>query len=114
MYIESVPNRGSTPAILLRESFREDGRVRKRTLANLYAWPTALLEGFRTLLRGGVAVAADGIGIRRALPHGHAVAVLGTLRAIGLDRLLGKPARQTLGAAGNGADCQPTAWRAAA
>ena len=96
MYIESVPNRGSPPAILLRESFRADGRVRKRTLANLSAWPTALVEGFRTLLRGGVAVAADGIGIRRALPHGHAVAVLGTLRAIGLDRLLGKPADKRL------------------
>jgi hypothetical protein len=47
MYIESVPNRGSPPAILLRESFRADGRVRKRTLANLSAWPTALVEGFR-------------------------------------------------------------------
>jgi len=60
MYIESVPNRSSPPAILLRESFRQDGRVRKRTLANLSAWPTALVEGFRTLLKGGVAVAADG------------------------------------------------------
>ena len=92
MYIEAVPNRGSPPAILLRESFREDGRVRKRTLANLSAWPTVLVEGFRTLLKGGVAVAADRIRIRRALPHGHAAAVLGTIRAIGLDRLLGKPA----------------------
>src|ERR1700758_830529 len=91
MYIESVPNRGSPPAILLRESFRQDGRVRKRTLANLSAWPTALVEGFRTLLKGGVAVAADGIRIRRALPHGHAAAVLGTIRAIGLDRRLGRP-----------------------
>src|SRR6516162_6329153 len=89
MYIESVPNRGSPPAILLRESFREDGRVRKRTLANLSAWPTQLVEGFRTLLKGGVAVAVDGIRARRALPHGHAAAVLGTMRAIGLDRLLG-------------------------
>ena len=96
MYIESVPNRGSPPAILLRESFRADGRVRKRTLANLSAWPTALVEGFRTLLKGGVAVAADRIRIRRALPHGDAVAVLGTLRAIGLDRLLGKPADRRL------------------
>src|SRR5215470_14031805 len=96
MYIELVPNRGSPPAILLRESFRADGRVRKRTLANLSAWPTALVEGFRTLLKGGVAVAADGIRIRRALPHGHAAAVLGTLRAIGLDRLLGKPADKRL------------------
>src|SRR4029077_4068625 len=112
MYIEAVPNRGSPPAILLRESFRDNGRVRKRTLANLSDWPTALLEGFRTLLKGGIAVAAEGIGIRRALPHGHAAAggsgvprglppvhgaaVRGTNRAIGLDRLLGKPADQRL------------------
>jgi hypothetical protein len=75
----------------LRESFRENGRVGKRTLANLSDWPTPLVEGFRTLLKGGVAVAAEGIRIRRALPHGHAAAVLGTIRAIGLDRLLGKP-----------------------
>ena len=91
MYIEAVPNRGSPPAILLRQSFRENGRVRKRTLANLSDWPTPLVEGFRTLLKGGVAVAAEAIRIRRALPHGHAAAVLGTIRAIGLDRLLGKP-----------------------
>jgi hypothetical protein len=96
MYIEAVPNRGSPPAILLRESFRDNGRVRKRTLANLSDWPTPLVEGFRTLLKGGVAVAAEGIRIRRALPHGHAVAVLGTIRAIGLDRLLGKPIDQRL------------------
>src|ERR1700737_4982705 len=91
MYIEAVPNRGSPPAILLRESFRDHGRVKKRTLANLSDWPTALVEGFRTLLKGGIAVAAEGIGIRRALPHGHAAAVLGTIRLIGLDRLLGQP-----------------------
>src|SRR5215831_19685756 len=91
MYIESVPNRGSPPAVLLRESFREAGRVRKRTLANLSAWPTPLVEGFRTLLKGGVAVAGNGIRIRRALPHGHAAAVLGTIRAIGLGRPPDKP-----------------------
>jgi hypothetical protein len=68
MYIESVPNRGSPPAILLRESFHEDGRVRKRTLANLSAWPTQLVEGFRTLLKGGVAIAADGIRARQPRP----------------------------------------------
>ena len=96
MYIESVPNRGSPPAILLRESFREKGRVRKRTLANLSAWPTTLVEGFRTLLKGGIAVAEEGVRIRRALPHGHAAAVLGTIRAIGLDRLLGRPTDKRL------------------
>ena len=96
MYIESVPNRGSPPAILLRESFRENGRVKKRTLANLSNWPNTLVEGFRTLLRGGVAVAEEGIRIRRSLPHGHAAAVLATIRAIGLDRLLGKPTDKRL------------------
>ena len=69
MYIEAVPNRGSPPAILLRESFRDNGRVKKRTLANLSDWPTTLVEGFRTLLKGGIAVAAEGIGIcRTAMP----------------------------------------------
>src|ERR1700680_3321202 len=96
MYIESVPNRSSPPAILLRESFRENGRVRKRTLANLSDWPTTLVEGFRTLLKGGVAVAEEGIAIRRALPHGHAAAVRGTIRALGPDRLLGKPTDKRL------------------
>jgi transposase len=96
MYIEAVPNRGSPPAILLRQSLRENGRVRKRTLANLSDWPTPLVEGFRTLLKGGVAVAEEGIRIRRALPHGHAAAVLGTIRAIGLDRLLGWPTDKRL------------------
>src|SRR5271170_3753284 len=58
--------------------------------------PTPLVEGFRTLLKGGVAVAADGIRICRALPHGHAAAVLGTIRRIGLDRRLGKPSDKRL------------------
>src|SRR5215813_7361564 len=91
MYIKSVPNRGSPPAVLLRESFRENGRVKKRTLANLSAWPTPLVDGFRTLLKGGVAVAAEAVRVRRAVPHGHAAAVLGTIRRTGLDRLLGQP-----------------------
>ncbi len=56
MYIESVPNRSSPPAILLRESYREGGKVKKRTLANLSSWSPALIEGFRILLKGGTAV----------------------------------------------------------
>lgn len=91
MYIESVPNRNSPPAILLRESYRDDGKVKKRTLANLTDWPTELVEGLRALLKGGKVVSAEGggISILRSLPHGHVVAALGTLRSIGLDRLLG-------------------------
>jgi len=91
MYIESVPNRNSPPAILLRESYREGDKVKKRTLANLSDWPTEIVEGLRALLKGGKVVSAEsgGISILRSLPHGHVAATLGTLRAIGLDRLLG-------------------------
>ena len=96
MYIERVPNRGSPPAVLLRESFREQGRVKKRTIANLSDWPETLVEGVRTLLKGGIAVAQDAIRIRRSLPHGHAASVLATIRAIGLDELLGRPADKRL------------------
>src|SRR5260370_13759904 len=93
MYIEVVPNRKSPPAILLRQAYREEGKVKKRTLANLTDWPKELIEGFRTLLKGGKVVAAEweGVSILRSLPHGHVAAALGTLRAIGLDRVLGPP-----------------------
>ena len=91
MYIEAVPNRSSQPAILLRESYREGDKVKKRTLANLSDWPTELVEGLRTLLKGGKAIAADKdpLTILRSLPHGHIAAALGTLRKIGLDKVLG-------------------------
>jgi hypothetical protein len=90
MYIEAVPNRNSPPAVLLREAYRADGKVKKRTLANLSKWPSDLVEGLRTLLRGGRVVApeTDAVVIRRSLPHGHVAAVLGTARRIGLDRLV--------------------------
>jgi hypothetical protein len=92
MYIESVPNRNSPPAILLRESYREGGKVRKRTLCNLSDWPTAHIEGLRGVLRGGTVVAAerDAFTVLRSLPHGHVAAALGTARKIGLERLLGR------------------------
>ena len=91
MYIETVPNRTSPPAILLREAYREDGKVKKRTLANLTDWPPELVEGFRTLLKGGKVIdpGRAAMTVRRSLPHGHVAAALGTLRAIGLDRILG-------------------------
>ena len=91
MYIESVPNRNSPPAVLLRESYRDGAKIKKRTIANLSDWPSELVEGLRTLLKGGTAAPADqqSIIVRRTLPHGHVAAVLGTLRHIGLDRVLG-------------------------
>jgi transposase len=85
MYIESVPNRNSPPAVLLRESYREDGKVRKRTLANLSCLPTDVIEGLKVLLRGGVAVpdAESVFTVERSLPHGHVAAVLGAARGSG-------------------------------
>ncbi len=91
MYIESVRNRSSPPAILLRESYREDGKVRKRTLCNLSDWPKAHVEGLRGVLKGGTVVAADreAFTVTRSLPHGHVAAALSTAHKIGLDRILG-------------------------
>ena len=91
MYIESVPNRSSPPAILLRESYREGGKVKKRTILNVTDWNPAVVQGLRILLKGGTAVPKrfeDAFEIVRSLPHGHVAAVLGTLRSIGLDRLI--------------------------
>jgi transposase len=91
MYIEAVPNRNSPPAVLLRESYRVGGKIKKRTLLNLSDWSPPLVEGLRALLKGGTVLppGQEAITIKRSLPHGHVAAVLGTLRRIGLDRLLG-------------------------
>ena len=96
MFIESVPNRGSPPAILLRESYRDGaGKSQKRTLANLSKLPTSLIAGLKGLLKGGTVIpatggtaVADGLRIERSLPHGHVAAALGTLRKLALDRLI--------------------------
>ena len=91
MYIEAVPNRDSPLAILLRESSREAGKVKKRTLLNLSDWPHERIAGLKALLKGGTVIPKerDAITIIRSLPHGHVEAALGTAHKIGLDRLLG-------------------------
>ncbi len=91
MYVVKVPNRGSPPAILLRESYREAGKVKNRTLANLSAWPEAKVDALTRVLKGQPPPAAglDGaFEITRSLPHGHVAAVLGTARQLGLDELI--------------------------
>jgi transposase len=89
MYVALVPNRNSPPAYLLREGYREGGKVKSRTLANLSHWPLAKIERLRRVLRDEVlSGAAEGLTMLRSLPHGHVAAVLGTARRIGLDRLL--------------------------
>ena len=90
MYIERVPNRNSPPAVLLRESYREGDKVRKRTLANLSKLPDDVIENLRIVLKGGVALENYGgaFQIIRSLPHGHIAAVLGTLNQLGLSELI--------------------------
>lgn len=89
MYVTRVPNRGSPPAILLRESYRAGGKVRTRTLANLSRWSEAKIEALRRVLKGEAVVAPRGqLAIERSLPHGHVAAVLGFARKLGLDRLV--------------------------
>jgi transposase len=90
MFIERVPNRSSPPAILIRESFREGTKVHKRTLANISKLPEPVVAAIGQLIKGAeiVAPVTDTFEIRRALPHGHVAAVLGTMRKTGLDALI--------------------------
>jgi transposase len=89
MYIETVPNRGSPPAILLRDGRREGKKVRKRTLANLSQWPAEQVASFRALLRGERLVPVqDLLRIERSLPHGHVEIILQAIHQLGLDALI--------------------------
>ena len=89
MYIDIVPNRNSPPAVLLREGWRENGKIRKRTLANLSSWPREKVETLRRLLKNEPLVGRDdAFDIIRSLPHGHVAAVLGTIGKLGLDKLI--------------------------
>ena len=95
MYIAVVPNRASPPAILLRESFREHGKVKNRTLANLSGWSSERIEALRHVLRGralepSAPRAAAPLEIVRSWPHGHVAAVLGSVRRLDLARLIAR------------------------
>ena len=91
MYITRVPNRGSPPAVLLRESFRENGKVKTRTLANLSRWPEHKLDRLDRALRGLPPAdwdLSEAFDITRSLPHGHVAAVLGTAEKLGIPELI--------------------------
>jgi hypothetical protein len=96
MYITRVPNRDSPPAVLLRESYREGGKVKNRTLANLSSWPEAKVEALSRALKGLPPAGLEGmVEVSRSLPHGHVAAVLGTIRSLELEELIGPaPSRQ--------------------
>ena len=92
MYVATVPNRKSPPAILLRQSYRENGKVKTRTLANLSHLPPDQIQALSLALAGKLPTSAsplpDSFRISRSLPHGHAAAVLGCLRHLQLDSVL--------------------------
>jgi hypothetical protein len=96
MYITRVPNRNSPPAVLLRESYREGGKVKNRTVANLSSWPEAKVEALSRALKGLPPAGLEStFDIARSLPHGHVAAVLGTMRGLGLEELIDpEPSRQ--------------------
>jgi len=91
MYIECVPNRNSPPAVLLRESWREDGKTKKRTVANLSSLPEKTVEAVRSALKGDVVPAALAIGqpekqieITNVRQHGHVAAIVAIIKRSGL------------------------------
>ena len=96
MYIDTVPNRNSPPAVLLRQAWREGHKTRKRTLANLSAWPPEKIETFRRLLRDEPLVSPhDLFATQKSIPHGHVQAILEMIRKLELDRLISaQPCRE--------------------
>lgn len=96
MYVEFVPNRNSPPAVLLRESYRHKGVIKKRTIANISKWPKAKIDALQLLLRSGSHLVGDpDFEIVRTLPHGHVSATLGTLRQLGLHTFISRsPCRE--------------------
>src|SRR5437899_2659941 len=91
IYIETVPHRNSPPALLLRQGWREGGKTRKRTLANLSHWPPQKIENLRRLLRDEELVSPQDLcTTRQTLPHGHLQALLAMIRQLGLDPLIAR------------------------
>lgn len=92
MYIERVPNRNSPPAVLLRESYREGKKVKKRTLANLSKLPSEVVDNLRLSLQGAKVVNQEELPelctVLRSLPHGHVACVLGTINKLGIPQLI--------------------------
>ena len=89
MYITKIPNRTSPPAYLIRESCRENGKVKSRTLANITHWPMVKIQRLQRVLKNEPLVAPnEAFEIERSLPHGHGAAVLGIASQLGLKRII--------------------------
>jgi Transposase DDE domain len=94
MHVDTIRRRHGErvyESFLVRRSVREGKRVRKETVANISGLPPEAIEAVRQVLRGEVLLAGgEAFRIERSLPHGHVAAVLGTLRRLGLERILGR------------------------
>ncbi len=92
MYIEKVPNRNSPPAVLLRESYREGKKVKKRTLANLSKLPDEVVENLKQVLKGATAINPEELNailqVARSLPHGHVAVILNTIKQLQIDKII--------------------------
>ena len=89
MYIDIVLNRNSRPAVLVREAWREGGKIRKRTCGNLTGLSDAQIQAMRQILKGKKLVDPEGVfTVQRSLPHGHVEAVLAVMRRLGLPSLI--------------------------
>ncbi|MCU0663719.1 MAG: transposase, partial [Myxococcota bacterium] len=89
MYIAIVPNRTSPPAVLLREGYREDGKVKNRTLANLSSLPMDQVEAIRRVLKGEKLVSVDDLfQTVSSAKHGHVKAVMLAMEKLGFDKLI--------------------------
>src|SRR3989304_6174588 len=96
MYVATIPNRGSPPALLLRAGYRAGGKVKNRTLANLSQWPARKVDLLRRLLRDEPLAGVDELFEAVASPHhGHVQAVRTAMQRLGFDALLAaRPSRE--------------------
>jgi len=89
MYVARIPNRDSPPTYLLRESYRQNGRVKNRTLANISHLPLQQIRLVSRVLKGERLVPADnGLRILRSIPHGHVQVVLDMIHHLKLPELI--------------------------
>ena len=89
-HVDVIPNRKSPPCILFRQAWREGKKIRRRTISNLTGMPAYIVDGIKTMLKGGVVYGdiKEAFSIKRSLPHGHVAAVYGMAKNLGLDRML--------------------------
>jgi len=96
MYIATIPNRGSKPTIIIREGYRENGKVKNRTIANITSWPKEKIEALRLVLKNKKLAPVDKLFEKLSSKHhGHVHAVLKTVKKLGLDKIISaKPCRE--------------------